>query len=1108
MPLRSHEVRVALALLLLAAPRARAEGLFDDARLLRFPDIHDGTIAFTYAGDLFTVPADGGTARRLTTGEGLELFPRFSPDGKWIAFTGQYDGTSDVYVMPATGGEPRRLTFYPSQTNSERMGWDNMVIGWTPDGKILFRGQRNFINGFVGEPYTVSPEGGPVERFPLPESGIISFAPDGKRIAYTRIFRDFRTWKRYKGGMAQDVWIYDLGTKAIERITSWPGTDTQPMWIGDAIYFLSDRDDWKLNLWRYDLGTKQTSRATHFTEFDVKWPHSGSGQIVFENGGYIYRLDPKAPEPRKVQVSLPDDRRYARSRLVSVADRITSFSLSPGGQRAVLTARGDVFTVPAEHGNTRNLTDSQGVREKDATWSPDGKWIAYTSDQTGEEELYMIPQDGKGTAVPLTTGSASFHFAPVWSPDSKKLAWADRGMRLYTLEVDTKKVVQVDKATVQEMTDYTFSPDSSWLAYTKRTDNSFTALFLYNLVDKKTTQATEADGSYSPAFDPDGKYLYFLSDRDVNPTLGSFELSYTVNKVTRPEALVLRADQPSPFAARSDEAKPVAAKKTDAKGEPSDKSDNPDKADKKKEPFRIDLESLRHRAVPFPVSGGNYSALSAASGKVFWLSGPTTPLTDDDPPKASLRIFDMEKRKEGEVVDGVQGYDLAPDHSKLLVQVGKDYVILEPKEGAARDKTLDLSGLRMELDPRAEWVQIFRDTWRIERDFFYLPDMGQIDWPAMRRRYEALLPYVSHRTDLTYLTGELAGELGSGHSYVGGGDQEQPEKLPVGVLGAELRLDRKAGAWQIAHIYPGESWSEARRSPLTEPGVKVEEGEYLLAIDGHDLKASDEPYRLLRGRADRIVTLLVNKTPTRTGARTVTVRTLASEDPLRYHDWVERNRQKVDQATSGRVGYVHIPDMGGPGLQEFIRQYYPQLRKEGLVVDVRANGGGFVSEMILERLRRVVMGMGSARNYRPSTYPTSAFSGPMVALINSYSASDGDIFPYYFRAYGLGPLIGTRTWGGVVGIRGTPNLVDGGYVYVPEFGTFNLKGEWIIENEGVSPDIEVDNLPADEMAGKDAQLDRAIAEVLKRLDEKKPVLPTADPASRDLRDPKVVPPPR
>ncbi|HEY5908626.1 MAG TPA: PDZ domain-containing protein, partial [Vicinamibacteria bacterium] len=677
------------------------------------------------------------------------------------------------------------------------------------------------------------------------------------------------------------------------------------------MYFLADREDWKLNLWRYDLATKQTTRVTRFAEYDVKWPHAGTGQIVFENGGQLYRIDPRETEPRRIAVSLPDDRRLARARYVNVAERVTSFSLSPGGQRIAFTARGDVFSVPAEHGNTRNVTDTQGVREKEGSWSPDGKWIAFVSDQTGEEEVYVAPQDGKGAAQKLTSGSSSFHFSLAWSPDSKKLAWADRSQRLHVVDVATKKALEVDRGALQEITEYTFSPDSEWLAYTKRTENGLTAVFLYSLGSRQVTMATEADGSNGPAFDPDGRHLFFLSEREINPTLGSFELSYTVNRTSRPQALVLRADLPSPFAPRSDEAKPV---------EPKD--DEKKKEAKRKETFRIDLEGLRRRVVPFPVAAGSYTRVTAAAGKVFWLSFPPQTLTEDEPPKASLRVFDLEKRKEGEVVAGVQGYDLAPDHSKLVISDGKDYKLLDPKEGASNDKTVDLSGLKMQLDPKAEWAQIFREAWRIQRDFFYLPDMGKIDWPAMRRRYEVLLPWVSHRVDLTLLLGELAGELGSGHSYVGGGDLPQVAKLPVGVLGAELRLDVKAGAWRVDHIYPGESWTEKRRSPLNGPGVKIEEGEYLLGIDGKDLTPADEPYRLLAGKSERVVTLLVNKLPSRAGAREVDVRTLGDEDALRYQDWVERKRAKVDKATNGRVGYLHIPDMGGGGLQEFIRQYY------------------------------------------------------------------------------------------------------------------------------------------------------------------------------------------
>lgn len=1110
-------------LAVLPAAPAAAQGVPDltkDARLLRFPDVHGETIAFSHGGDLWTVPAAGGTARRLTTGDGLELFPRFSPDGQWIAFTGQYDGTTDVYVMPAAGGEPRRLTWYPSTDQSERMGPDNLVLGWTPDGKVLFRGLRGPIRGWVGEPYVVSPEGGPVERFPLPEAGAISFSPDGRKIAYNRIHRDFRTWKRYKGGMAQDVWVYDLASKAIEKITDWPGTDTQPMWIGGSIWFLSDRHGWKGNLWRYDVATKATSLVTSFTEFDVKWPHAGGDSIVFENGGYLHLLDTKSGRSRKVTVDLPDDRKLARTRWVKVDDAVTDFALAPGGQRAVFTARGDVFTLPAENGNTRNVTRTSGVRERNAVWSPDGKWIAYWSDASGEEELFVAPQDGKGEPVKVAPATGTWHFPPVWSGDSRKLAYSDRAMRLWVVDVAERKPVLVDTATILEISRYALSPDGEWLAYVKSVENDFRVVFLHSLATKKSVAITSASAnSTEPVFDAEGKFLHLLSDRDLNPTLGAFEASYTVNAATRPYALILAADTPSPFAPKSDEAKlgpaPDAAKgeKKPEAGKDAKKGDTG--GDPKPVVVKVDLAGIENRLVAFPVPPGNYFGLTAAKGRLFWLSAPTQALTQGDGPgKSALQMYDLEKRKAIDLFPAVENYGLAPDGARLIVKAdAKTYQVVEPKEGLKPgDGKLDLSGLRLELDPRAEWRQIYRETWRLFRDFFYLPDMGKIDWEGIRKRYEPLVDHVSHRFDLTYVLSEVAGELGSGHAYVGGGDVPKVEKVPVGLLGADLALDAKAGRWKVARILPGQNWNEARRSPLTEPGVDVKEGDYLLAIDGRDLAAKDEPYRLLAGNfpaaspsgpTPRTVTLLVNAQPAAQGAREVVVRPVGSEEQLRYLDWVETNRRKVDAATNGRVGYVHIPDMGADGLQEFIRQYYPQLRKEALVVDVRANGGGFVSEMILERLRRTVKGMGSMRHARPGPYPTASFNGPMVALISPYSASDGDIFPFYFREYGLGPLIGMRTWGGVVGIRGLGGgMVDGGYTFVPEFGSYDLKSRWVMENEGVAPDIEVDNLPADELAGKDAQLERAIAEVLKRL-EASPSKWAPLPESIDLTNPQV-----
>jgi tricorn protease len=1087
--------RAALAAsLALPAPGARAA---EDARLLRFPDVSGDTVVFSHGGDLWSAPTSGGPARRLTSGEGLEVFPRFSPDGKWIAFTGHYDGSSDVYVIPASGGEPRRLTWYPSRENPDRMGFDDMVIGWTPDGKILFRGQRNPIGGFVGEPWTVRPEGGPVERFPLPEAGFVSFSPDGKRAAITRVFRDFRTWKRYRGGLAQDVWIYDLATRGLERITDWRGTDTQPMWIGDAVYYVSDREDWKANLWRYDLATRATTRVTSFEEFDVKWARAGSGKIVFENGGWLWLLDPAEGKPRKLSIQLPDDERYARRRWAKVEERIADAHLGPDGKRAVFTARGDVFTVPAEQGDVRNLTRTPGARERNAVWSPDGRWMAWFSDATGEEELYLAAQDGKSRPVKITDGPPGWHFPPVWSPDSKRIAWADRGLRLWWASIADRKPVLATKAPFREIADYAWSPDSRWLAFATELENGVSAVFLHATDSRTTTPVTsDAFDSFEPVFDPAGRYLYLLSNRDVSPTLGALELSYTVNRMTRPHAIVLRADAPSPFAPRSDEERPAEEREKE-------------KDQKKKEPapgpVRVDLAGIQERIVPFPVGPSNLRGLKASKGKVTWLSLPTADLAlafPPPPPRGAIKVFDLEKNKETELLAGVEQYDVSADGAHFLYKAEKTWGIVEAKEGLKPgDGALKLDGLRMEIDPRAEWRQIFAETWRVFRDFFYLPDMGKVDWPAMRRRYEPLLAHVTHRYDLTYVLGELVGELGTGHTYVGGGDWPRPERLPVGTLGADLALDAAAGRWRIARILPGQNWVEGRRSPLLAPGVRVTPGDYLLAIDGQELRAGDEPYRLLAQTPGRTVSLTVNARPSMDGAREVAVQPLANEWDLRYFDWVESNRRKVDQATRGRVGYLHLPDMGGRGLVEFIRQYYPQVDRAGLIVDVRANGGGFVSAAILERLRRRVVGMSNWREERPGTYPPAARHGPVVALADQYSASDGDLFPHFFRAYGLGPIVGQRTWGGVVGIRNLAStMVDGGYAFVAEFGLYDTQGRWIVENEGVAPDIEVDNLPAEVLAGRDPQLERAIAEVLKLIEAEKPRL-APPPPSKDLRRP-------
>ncbi|HET6374306.1 MAG TPA: S41 family peptidase [Candidatus Polarisedimenticolia bacterium] len=1088
-------------------PAAGPEG--DEGRLLRFPTLSKESIAFVYGGDLWTVPRSGGVARQLTTDPGIEWFPRFSPDGRWIAFTGEYDGNRDVYVIPAEGGEPKRLTWWRDVgQQSERAGPNNMVIGWSRDGKsILFRSRHQAWESRAGRLYTVSVDGGLPAPLVVPEGGLASFSPDGGKLVYNRIWRNFRTWKRYRGGMTQNLWIYDLKANALEKLTENDNTSTDPMWIGGKVYFTSDREH-TANIYSVDLATKKTDKLTSFGEYDVRWASDGPGGVVFENGGYLYLLDTATGKNAKIPVRIPGDRRYARPEYLGVADKITEAGLSPEGKRAVLVARGDVFTVPAEKGNTRNLTGTSSAHERGASWSPDGRSIAYLSDQTGEYEIWVVPQDRKTPAQRITTDGKVYRFAPVWSPDSKKLAFADKDLKLYLLDLESKKVTQADRAVYWEITDYTWSPDSRWLAYSKQDPQGFHQVYLYSLETGRVTRVTsELTDSHTPAFDPKGRYLYFLSNRDLNATLGFADLSYVYRRPTRVYALTLKADLPSPFAPESDEVASADAKdeKKDAEKKDGEKKDDDKKPDEKKpvEPLKIALDGIEQRLVGFPIDSGDFDSLKAAGDVVLFMSRPDGMLTGGAGPSSSeLKLFDMEKRKEHVLLSAIDGYDLSPDGTKVIYAAGEKYGIVDAKPpnapGAVKvgDGALGLSGLQMKVDHRAEWGQIFDEVWRLERDFFYAPNMHGVDWPGMKRRYGALLPYVAHRSDLTYILGEMIAELNAGHLYVGGGDVPEFKQIPQALLGADFELDAGAGRYRIARILEGQNWNEKRRSPLTEPGPKVSSGAYLLAVDGVDLKPPMTPDELLENKAGRTVTLLVNDRPsakTEDGAREVTVKPLSDEEDLRYYDRIEANRKKVEAATGGRVAYLHIPDMGGDGLNEFVRQFYPQIRKEGLIVDVRNNGGGFVSEMILERLRRVLAGMGTSRNAGDSTYPAQVFYGPMVCLINHYSASDGDIFPYYFKKYGLGPLIGTRTWGGVVGIRGGRPLIDGGYITQPEFGNFDLESHYSIEGHGVDPDIEVDNRDNLVVKGADPQLEKGIAVVMEEIRKNPKKLPARPP---------------
>jgi tricorn protease len=1131
----------AAALVLFCAGLALAQEP-PEGRLMRFPDVRGDRIVFVYGGNLWLASTKGGAATRITTHPGRELFPKFSADGKWIAFTGQYDGNFNVYVMPSEGGQPRQLTFYQgsAQQLSDRMGIHDEVLGWTPDGKrILFLSRRDASNEWTKRPYTVSADGGLPEPLPMDQGGLTSYNADGTKIAYNRIFRNFRTWKRYTGGLAQDIYVYDLKNNVFEQqVPHTEYTDTFPMWRRNTIYFTSDRgSEHRLNLYSYDLGSKQVEQLTHFTEFDVMWPSLGDSAIIFENGGYLYLFDPATRQASKLTITLPGERDQTLKRWASVAKNITDFDIAPDGKRAVFSARGDVFTVPAKEGATRNLTRTPGIREKSVAWSPDGRWIAFVSDRTGEDEIYIAPQDGMGNIElgkepeakdkeaekqrgkdkeqQITSGYKGFKFPPVWSPDSKRIAWADKDLRLWFVDINEKKPVEVDRGKYFEIVNYTWSPDSKWIAYDKLLASGLSVVYLYSTADRTITALTkELVNSVAPAFDPEGKYLYFLSDRDYNEVVDGVDFEFTNPKMTRPYLLTLRADLPSPFPALSDETAikreaptPAATapepekggkKKGEAKKKEEEKAGEGNPSADTLKNFRIDLEGIQNRIVGLPVPPASATGLRAAKGFVYYSTQPVQGLSGPLPgEETALHAFDMAARKEKTLIEGIDKWAISFDGSKVIYQAKETFGIIDSKPGDGAKKpgegALNLGGLRAEIDPPAEWKQIFNEVWRQQRDYFFEASMNGVDWNAVRDKYAPLVPYAASRYDLTYILGEMIGELSNSHTYVGGGDLPELPTVNVGLLGADFELDAASGRYRFRKIYPGENWNPQTRSPLTEPGIGVKEGDYLLAVNGRPLRAPQDPYELLVNTANETTAITVNSKPDEEGARTVPVKPMADEFSLRMLNMVETNRKKVDAATGGRVGYIYIPDMGDAGLNAFVKQFYPQIRKQGLIIDVRYNGGGFVDQLIFERLRRILVGMTSARNFESGTTPPVVFHGYMACITNGYAASDGDIFSYYFKVYKLGPLIGERTWGGVRGIRGNIPLIDGGYITRPEFSEYSIQSQWVMENRGVAPDIEVDNRPDDVVRGKDAQLERAIQEVVKQIEANPKKLPPRPP---------------
>jgi tricorn protease len=1071
----------------------------DEARLLRFPALHGDRLVFTYAGDLYTVPVQGGVARRLTSDpKGFEMFARFSPDGKTLAFTGQYDGNTEVYVMPSEGGEPRRLTHTATLERddvSDRMGPNNIVMAWKDNDTVVYRSRRNHWNPFKGELTLARLSGGVPQALPVPRGGWCSFSPDGQQMAYNRVFREFRTWKRYRGGQADEIWLHHFGTGETTRLTSDPAQDIFPMWHGDRIYFVSEREEsHQANLYVMDLKTRKPRRLTDFTEFAVKFPSLGDTGIVFENGGYLYRLDFQTEKAVRIPVEIREDLAIGRGGLRDVSKETTSYEIAPDGARALIGARGDVFTVPAKNGASRNLTQSPGVHERNAVWSPDGKWIAYVSDQSGEDEIWIRPQEGSGEPRVLTSGADTYKYEVAWSPDSKRIAWTDKLNRLQFVEVESKQVTPVAQSEAFEIRDFVWSPDSQWLAFTKPEVRRFANIYLYGLAQKNQVQVT--DGWFdvgSPEFSSDGKFLFFVSERSFNPSYGQTEWNHTYSDMERIYLVTLAAATKSPLAPKSDEVKPrddkAAVSGTEVKAASEKDKDKDGDGTKAAKPSKVvvtvDVEGLTQRITVLPPPASNYGSLTSVGDKLFYVK------------KGKLHLFDLEKEKETELGE-VAGFRVSADRKKMLVKVGSELAILDLPSAKLdlADRKLSLTDLKVRLDRRAEWNQIYNECWRQMRDFLFDPKLHGVDWAGMRRRYEPLLAHVQHRADLTFIIGEMIGELNIGHAYVGGGDLPKPERIPLGLLGAVIQPDA-SGYFRIERILRGHNWDSKYRSPLTEIGVEIRPGDYILAVQGQSTRGMTDLYAALVGTAGKPVVLRVNREPKDEGARDQTVIPTADEQPLYYLDWVLGNIEKVDKASGGKIGYVHVPDMGVPGLNEFAKFYYPQLHKEALVVDCRGNGGGNVSPMIIERLRREPAMWTVARNGAVNVDPSGQVLGPKVLLIDQHSASDGDIVGYRFRKHRLGPIIGQRSWGGVVGIRGSLPLLDGGILNRPEFSRFDLEAkEWIMEGTGVEPDIEVDNDPTREFSGTDDQLNRAIAE-LKKAMEAKPVRIPQPPAYPD-----------
>jgi tricorn protease len=1073
----------------------RANAANETPLLAQSPTINQSEIVFVYGGYLWSVPRSGGEARQLTTG-GHESGPHFSPDGKWIAFTGEYDGNIDAFVMPADGGEPKRLTWHPGP---------DVVKGWTPDGKkVLFTSGREAYADF-DRLYTVAAEGGVAEVLPMWRGEAASFSPDASRIAYVPNQRWQTAWKRYHGGQTTPIFIVRLSDLQLEKVTRKNSNDDDPVWIGDTVYFRSDRNG-PVSIFAYDTKSKEVKQVLDNTGLDVKSLSAGPDALVYEQFGGIYTLDPKTQKPTHVDIRISGDLPATRPHFEKVGDKIRNAAISPTGVRAVFEARGEILTVPAEKGDARNLTRTPAVAERDPAWSPDGKSIAFFSDESGEYALHIVDQSGLGAVKKINLGNPpSFFYSPIWSPDSKKIAYKDKRLNLWYVDVEKGTPVKVTSDLYEDPSysiDESWSPDSKWLTYSKFLQNHMRSIFVYSLESSKESEITDgtSDARF-PIFDKNGKTLYFAASTDIGLSIGWLDLSSFQHPVSRSVyAVVLKKGDPSPVEPQSDDEKAASDEKSkdadQAKDADKDKEKDKKEGDKKEEvKVTIDLDGIGQRIVAMPIKAANYIGLDAGKTGVLFLSEiPDVPsLTEPTP--ISVSKFELTTRKTEPFIGGVSSFSVSANGEKVLYRQGfgpgpwfiaPSAVVPKPGDGM-----LKLDALETYVDPRAEWNQMYHEVWRIERDFFYDPNHHGVDIAAFEKKYAPYLKGAGGRADINHLFEEMLGELTVGHMFIGGGDEPQPPRVKGGLLGADYKIEN--GRYRFTRIFNGENWNPELRAPLTQPGVDVKVGDYLLEVDGRDVRPPAEVYAYFENTADTQIKIKVGPNADGKDSREVTVVPVSSEFPLRNLAWEEDNRRKVDQLSGGKVAYVHVPDTATGGFINFNRYYFAQVGKQAAVIDERYNHGGEIADYIIDLLKRPLRNCDLTREGSQFCSPLAQIYGPKTMVINEMSGSGGDALPWMFRQDKVGPLVGTRTWGGLVGIYGYPQLMDGGGVTAPRVSIFGLHSEYEVENKGIPPDVEVENDPASVAQGHDPQLEKAVEVTLQALKEHPVVTPPPPP---------------